>query len=613
VTAPAGDNDWRILDCLRLWNAAGWRTADGPDISFDLKPFDTFDEVLSDFRKGQPFPDYDALLAQFLSLPTPPPAPVVTVPPPPPPANVGKGPPPPPPPPRKKAVGQVAAAAGESRSGVPSSIGLAGAVAAGMIAAFGFCRQLINDWAACQGMEAAQPVVLHLFAGPSADGNSLKVVRDIQQTKLAAGCPLVFQAHLISSETLGVPATLYPATPAYLIGQLRELFERSSVLPEALAAHRKKAGLLIQPKARGLVYNGRMVDLAKFLSLADAYVEQLPASSPPAVQPADTLHPASPLEIQVPPTAGYGALPADIQPLLPVPLFDATAVSPLAPALDLFPIAEPPAATAAAGIASLTPDHPGLLLFVLDRSVANPYGAEPKNACMRLQRRMGDLLEKIVRFGHGTIDVGVISYGSDFNGQVEVRGCLEGALGNRPYARDSELTAGAIRIEQFEEERSDGAGGILSIPHKQPILVEVEPAPAAAALPAFQKASESAAAWLSEHSGNANAPLIVHLTRGQIEVGDAEQAAGHLTSSIPGAVVYHIVETEADHVSVFFPADDSGLQDPSLQTLWRVTSPLLGRESLLADNPQIGEHSRGMVVNAGGELLLDALKRAVAV
>jgi hypothetical protein len=73
------------------------------------------------------------------------------------------------------------------------------------------------------------------------------------------------------------------------------------------------------------------------------------------------------------------------------------------------------------------------------------------------------------------------------------------------------------------------------------------------------------------------------------------------------------VETEADHVSVFFPADDSGLQDPSLQTLWRVTSPLLGRESLLADNPQIGEHSRGMVVNAGGELLLDALKRAVAV
>ena len=56
---------WSILDCLRLWNAAGWRTADGADIPYDLKPFQTFDEVLSEFHGERPAPDYDALLARF--------------------------------------------------------------------------------------------------------------------------------------------------------------------------------------------------------------------------------------------------------------------------------------------------------------------------------------------------------------------------------------------------------------------------------------------------------------------------------------------------------------------------------------------------------------------
>ena len=512
------------------------------------------------------------------------------------------------------------------------------------VAALGFCRKLIDDWAACQGVEAAQPVLLHVFAGPSADGNSLKVVRDLQQARLPNGAPLVFQAHMISSEALVVPATLYPATPAYLTGQLRELFERTSVLPDALAGSLKKAGIVIRPKARGLIYNGRMVDLAKFLTLAEAYVEQLPASSvpvtaaPPSAPAPVAVVPPVPLPVSLPPVAeaappmvsaavsppqpvppaaeaAPAAVPAASPPLEPIPLADLPGVADLSPVppADVSPPAAAPAPPPPPGISSLTPDQPGLLLMLLDRSVANPYGAEPKNACTRLQRRLGDLLEKVVRFGHGTIDVGIISYGSDFSNQPEVRGSLEGALAGRPYARDTELAAGAIRVEQFEEERSDGAGGILSIPHKQPVLVEVEPAPPAPALPAFQKAGESAAAWLAEHPGDANVPLVIHLTRGQLDPGDAEQAVGHLTAAIPGAIVYHIVETEADHVSVFYPADEAGLQDPWLQTLCRLTSPLLGREALIADNPHVSEHSRGMVVNGSGDLMLEALKRAVAV
>lgn len=474
------------------------------------------------------------------------------------------------------------------------------------VAAFAFCRQLIGDWAACVGTLAAQPIILHVFAGPSGDGNSLKVVREIQQLAIPGGAPLVFQAHLITSDSLGVPPTLYPATPAYLTGQLRELFERSDVMPDALAAHMKKAGAVILPKARGLVYNARLVDLAKLLTVADAYVEQL--SAPCAAPSAAATETA-------PPFVSSATLPSEPQttgPTLPESSgADETAI--LAVPTDVGVVTAECPAPPSVGISSLTSVQPGLLLFVFDRSVADPYGSEPKNVCVRLQRRMGDLLEKMVRFGQGTVDVGIVSYGADFTGQPDVRSSLEGGLTGRPYARDSDLTAGAIRIDEFVEERSDGASGILSIPHKQPILVAIEPTAATTALPAFQKASELTAAWIGEHSGNPNVPVIVHLTRGQLDPSDAAQAVGALTSAAPGVVVYHIVETEMDHLSIFYPADDGSLQEPFLKALWGLTSPLLGREGLISDNPQISEKSRGMVINAGGELMLDALKRAVAV
>ena len=128
LRAPAhragNSHAWSILDCLRLWNAAGWRTADGPDIPFVLKPFQTFDEVLRDFCANQSPPNYDGLLARFLELPTPKPAAAAGPPPPPPPsARSRKAPPPPPPPPRKKAGGLPAATATDSGSIPPSSGG----------------------------------------------------------------------------------------------------------------------------------------------------------------------------------------------------------------------------------------------------------------------------------------------------------------------------------------------------------------------------------------------------------------------------------------------------------------------------------------------------------
>lgn len=108
---------WDILDCLRLWNAPGWRTEDGPNIPPQLPWFDRFDDLRNAFLQRQPPPDFDAILEHFLLPPdsargpagpdrpsanagAAPARPNIADSAPPP---VRTGPPPPPPPPRRKA------------------------------------------------------------------------------------------------------------------------------------------------------------------------------------------------------------------------------------------------------------------------------------------------------------------------------------------------------------------------------------------------------------------------------------------------------------------------------------------------------------------------------
>lgn len=466
------------------------------------------------------------------------------------------------------------------------------------VAAFDYARRLIADWAARLGADAAQPLVLHVLAGASGDGNPLRTIQELQQMAVPGGAPLVLHAHLTPSESAAVPATLYPATRARLTpGLMRDLFERASVLPPGLAEALRKLKVTIQPDARGMIFNARLVDLARFLALAETYVKQVPAGAPaPVPLPVPTPVP-SPISDEVPSPA-----PESLPPLpepLPEPILG----------IDLPLPAD--AGTAGPALAALSPDQPGLVLFVLDRSVANPYGTEAKNACSRLQEQMGDMVEMIVKFGRGSIDVGVISYGADSGGGSEVRAALEGRLAGRPFARDDELRNGAVRVESFEEERSDGGGGILTIPHCRPILVEAEPTPAAPATPAFVKTAELIAAWSAEHPASPNSPIVIHLTRGAPDAADTEEAARQVTTIACSVALYHVVETEASHPSVLFPDAVSDKEDPALQVLWRLSSPLLGRETLAAEKPTISPQSRGFVVNGRSNLLMEALKRAV--
>jgi len=148
--------------------------------------------------------------------------------------------------------------------------------AASRVAAYQYCLDLLSAWAAAPG-ERTRPPLLVSFLGDLAAEDMLSAAVAGMDPPGCPGPPLVFHAHLSSSAR--VPPTVYPSANGHLPpGAVREVFAASSVLPEPLSAALKAVNIPINGGARGMVYNARLLDLIRFLSLVRTY-----AAKPQAV------------------------------------------------------------------------------------------------------------------------------------------------------------------------------------------------------------------------------------------------------------------------------------------------------------------------------------------
>lgn len=540
------------------------------------------------------------------------------------------------------------------------------------IAAFDFCRDLLSRWTPSTGHQG-QPLVIHLFSGSAGDGNPLKAVKAVQESSVGGSAPLVLHIHLSSSGTT-LPV-LFPANRAYLsVGPQRELFERSSLLPPHLADALKANGVTVNQNARAMIYNAKMVDVTRALAIVTPHVQKslagqatVAAAATPTARPADGGPKLGPAIIKAPPAIpGRGVAkpapaakpptavappaapklvkppvappaaaaivsepaapaPVPVAPIEPAPIVPDAAPLDLAPTedlllspetVDLLVGVDDGAATLTAGAATgVSPGSPACLVFLLDRSVEDPFSADLGNACAKLQTQLSDFVAEVAKGGKGAVDVAVVTYG-DSGGDTEVRSTLEGGLAGRTFARDNELLAGAVRVDEFEDQVSDGVGGLITIPRKRPVLVEVDPTSAARPQPAFQAVASILRTWCSEHPAAALSPIVLHLTRGQTDAAELLAGAGELAgvSTAGGAPVtlYHCVSTEQPHPSVVFPNSDADLSTASLQALWQASSGLLFGDALSAEKPSLKSGARGMVVNGKFFLLLDPVKRSLA-
>lgn len=454
------------------------------------------------------------------------------------------------------------------------------------VGAFTYVHQLLSSWSAGAVGGGASPLVLNIFSSSSGDGNSQKAVEGIQKMELPCGAPHVMHAHLSSSAVL--PPTLYPSNRAYLpIGPTRDWFERASLIPDSFRESLKQFAVIANPKARGLVYNAKLVDLIRFLSLVQTHAKAWESAGefggvlpPPVPVPDPELLP-EPSPVPVPG---------------PTPMDHAAASEPV--------------------LANVSPEQPVLVLLVLDRSLEDPFAANTRNAFVRLLTRLGSLLEFIAKLDSGAVEVGIVSYGVDAVGETEVRSGLEGGFSGRSFAKANEIVSGAIRVDSGSDDMSDGVGGIISIPYHRPVLVEVEPTYASSAVPAFAEVARLVTGWCGDHAASASSPIVIHLTRGKLDAVDAGAALQHLDSVVvpSGArpAVYHVVETEGEHTSISFPENEMEMGDASLQMLCRFSAPLLKRTELALDKPTVSDQSLGFVVNAKPNLLLEAIRRALS-
>jgi hypothetical protein len=472
------------------------------------------------------------------------------------------------------------------------------------IAAFNYCRELLTRWLATAGLAPGVPLVMHVFSGAAGDGNPQRAVDELLNLSAPSGPPLIIQAHVASSAS--TVTALYPSSHVYLtVGSARDVFRRASPLPPQLVAALKEAKVPVNAGARAMLYNAMIADIIRALGLVVTHTKDWPSKAACLAPLPDTAAtpglaaavavPAVPAVAAAGPGEGVGAAP-----LAPAPMPEITpAVEAPAPTPDL-----------AAGAA----EKAVLLLLVLDRSVAEPFSGNTQNAWAKLQEYANELLKEVSALQEAAGDVAVVSYGLDAAGQVEVRTTFDGPLAGQTIVPHAALQTGALRVEEFQEEISNGLGGLITVTRRKPIFVELEPTGGASPVEAFAAAARIATDWCQQHPNACLPPIVLHLTRGQVEQDAVEQAAGQLknvASAAGPAAFYHLVVTETPHPSVAYPKAADELDAPGLKSLWQLTSPLLGCQRLAADRPRITAESRGMVVNGKFDLLLAGVQQAL--
>ncbi|MHB1033281.1 MAG: hypothetical protein ACYC35_04960 [Pirellulales bacterium] len=458
-------------------------------------------------------------------------------------------------------------------------------VKAPQIAAFDYCRELLTRWAAGAGDSPATPVVVHVFSGASGDGNPQLAVNKLLELALPGGPPLVFQVHL--SGSAAAVTSQYPSNPMYLtLGSSRDLFRRASSLPAGLIAALKASKVSVNANARAMIYNAKIADVIRLFGLVKTWTKDWPSKPSAVLQPAGV-----PDAVEVP-----AAEPAE-QP--------AEAETALAPG------GEP--AEAPCGVPGA--EKAALVVMLLDRSVEDPYGGNVQNPCAKLQDHANDLLKQVSKLADGTIDAAIVSYGLDSAGQVEVRDTFDGPLAGKTLVPHTDLAAGALRVDEFEEQVPNGVGGLITVNRKKPIYLEVEPTAAAPPAEAFAAVARIVSEWCAQHPAACAPPVVLHLTRGCQALAELAEAAAALraVSTAAGPVaLYHLVVTESPQKALAYPAAADEIEDPALRALWELSSPLLGRERLAAEKPTVKPDSRGMVINAKFDLLLEGVKNLLA-
>ncbi len=398
-----------------------------------------------------------------------------------------------------------------------------------------------------------RPLVIHI-CGKLPDRTRLRTqsVRGLLETSL--------WQHLHLGTNNRIPATMYPSSSRHLANtDVAALFEASSVLGEPLVAALRTANVAVGPGARGMVHQASMGDLIRFLALSKAY----------AAATAEALAPDEAAKSTVSCAASE------------------TTVDP-----------------AAATVLVETP--PGLptyqrvaLILVADRSETDPASG----VWLHRQEHLNEIIARIAHRAGNDVEVGLIVYGRD-----TVETGFQGPLAGRTTVADVELADGALRVEQITEKVSNGIGGLVSVKRSRPIFVDREADKPAHDLESVVVALARLIGQIRRaHEGELIMPLVLHITGGGFSAEAVAGAAAQL-AGLGDVLVYHGIVPESPLPTVAYPSNADLVTDPGMAALWRTASPLAGADRIATGRRHVTQASRGFVVGARFDLLLESIQ-----
>ena len=434
------------------------------------------------------------------------------------------------------------------------------------------CRELLESWAQAHTADSVQAIVVHIMGACEVDAEFATAIRELTQVLPGDGAVRLLQVHLGSHDA--VPATVAPANRAYVpLGTMRNLFDLTPELTEDLATAWRQKGVVVNAKARSMVFNARMID---FRRLCDALVDILNAK--PATDRTDIGAISSPQAFK--PESHKTAIGTEN--LAQAPPESTTTRSPNDGTLE-----------DAANRASISSASPCLLVFVLDKSSETGDSASPNDASTILGNELAETLGWVAQIGKGSMDIALITYGANQQGEPTAAHVL---LGGREFVRDTDLSSVAVRTEEYIEERSDGVGGLISIPRQRLFLVEVESATMCSIGPALAKAGEVATGWRRQQpSPTCFPPVIIHLT--QAREAPLELCEGFADiRTAQNCVLYHFVLDKSVPVTVTVPSDGAQLQGSQL-AYWECASIVLPPATQDSAKNPVLPGSRGLIIN----------------
>ncbi len=251
----------------------------------------------------------------------------------------------------------------------------------------------------------------------------------------------------------------------------------------------------------------------------------------------------------------------------------------------------------------------GLLLILLDRSVTDPFGGTLNGPCQRLQDRINEMLDELGSKPIPSLDVSLLTFGTDINENVEIRASFENDPAERQFLPSTELAECAIRVEEFEQKMSDGIGGIVTLNRKKSIYLETEPTISAPLTPAIQRTKEIIERW-RQMQVQPGRVVVLHCARGEgytSQPVECQQELESLSQDV-GIVLYNLLATESPLPSTSYLDSSVTLDSLDLQELWSLSSPLLAVDQLTSRRPGLTVSARGFVVNGKMDLLIPGLE-----